>query len=111
MLLAICDDGPCPLVPPLILDGRQEVEEQLVPQPGLVQVGGVTRPRQDLGLGGAGQQSQVISRPEYGEESKNTCHDIAFKSSFIRSCYHVICLGYNYIFNFNACCITVHQRK
>ena len=83
MLLAMCDDGPSPLVPPLILDGRQEVEEQLVPQPGLVQVGGVTRPRQDLGLGGAGQQSQVISRPEYGEESKNTCLDIALKRSFI----------------------------
>ena len=47
-----------------------------MPQPGLVQVGGVTRPWQHLGLGGAGQQNQVISRPE-DDQSKNTALDYA----------------------------------
>ena len=73
---------PPPLVPPLLLDGHQEVKEQLVPQPGLVQVGGVARPWQHLGLGGAGQQSQVISRPE-DDESKNTFIETVLQNSFI----------------------------
>ena len=51
----------------LLLEGEQEVVKQLVPEVGLIQVGGVTCPRQHLGLGGAGEQRQIIPRPEYGE--------------------------------------------
>ena len=58
------DDVPLVL---LLLEGDQEVVKQLVPELGLIQVGGVTCSRQHLGLGGAGEQSKIISRPEYGE--------------------------------------------
>ena len=54
----ILKDG-VPLSP--LLEGDQEVVQQLVPELGLVQVGGVPSPRQHLGLGGAGEQAQVIS--------------------------------------------------
>ena len=65
-MIKILDKVAKPLVL-LLLDGNKEVVQELVPQPGLVQVGGVTSPRQLLGLSGAGEQSQVIPGPEHDQ--------------------------------------------
>ena len=44
-----------------MLEASKEVVEELVPELGLVQVGGVPGPWQHLGLGGARDEGEVLS--------------------------------------------------